>query len=173
MNCHADVDTFQRHAKPVMAGNTKIPGIHLEQERISRMLQVLLHDHSSIGEWKSMQLRNRIVTEFELPEGSYSRNQIIYDIRKLRAHGIAERIRGRNCYRLTDYGIKVAVAFTLMRKRIYGPLHYSLFHHQPDAALNTNSKLEKLYRRLDENINEIQAYLSQGENKKWARPQPA
>ena len=102
----------------------------------------------------------RIIKEYELEKESYSRNQVIYDIRKLRAHGIVERLKRQNSYRLTSYGIKVALAFTLMRKRIYGSLHYSLFHNQPDGEICTESKLEQLYRKLDTDLNKIQDYLS-------------
>ena len=124
------------------------------------MLEALLHDNRSIGQWKSMEVRQRIIDSFDLSENDYSRNQVIYDIRKLRAHGLVEKIKGTNTYCLTAYGVKVALAFTLMRKRIYGPLHYSLFDQQPDAGIDTGSILERLYRRLDIDINEIQKYLA-------------
>lgn len=160
MNCHADVDYFTKHSRPVLVGQTKIPAIHVYQERINQVLEVLLHDHGSIAEWKSMELRSRIVSGFQLADTGLSRNQIIYDIRKLRAHGIVEKLQGTNRYRLTSYGVKVALAFTLIRKRIYGPIHYSLFHHQPDPAIDTSSKLERMYRQLDFKINDILEYLA-------------
>ena len=159
LNCHADIDYFTKHSRPVMQGRTKIPALHVYQERINRLLEVFLHDNRAIGEWKSMAIRNRIIKEYELEEGSYSCNQVIYDIRKLRAHGIVEKLKRRNSYRLTSYGVKVALAFTLMRKRLYGSLHYSLFHNQPDHEMLTESKLEQLYRRLDTDLNNIQNYL--------------
>jgi hypothetical protein len=163
MNSHADIDYFKKHSLPVMLGQTKIPAIHVYQERPNRIMEILLHDHRSLTEWESMKLRRRIITEFEIEETTYTRNQIIYDIRKLRAHGIVEKIEGANRYRLTGYGVKAALAFTLMRKRLYGPMHYSLFHHQTDHTLPTESKLERMYRQLDLKLDEIQEYL-QGEN---------
>lgn len=160
MNCHTDVDYFIKHARPVIVGQTQISGLHVYQERVNRMLEALLHDNRSIGQWKSMEVRQKIIDSFDLSENDYSRNQVIYDIRKLRAHGLVEKINRTNTYRLTAYGVKVALAFTLMRKRIYGPLHYSLFDQQPDAGIDTGSILERLYRRLDIDINEIQKYLA-------------
>jgi hypothetical protein len=160
MNCHANADYFIKHSRPVIIGQTKISGLHVYQERINRMLEMLLHDNRSIGQWKSMDIREKILNSFEIPEKEYSRNQVIYDIRKLRAHGIVEKIGKSNRYRLSSYGIKVALAFTLMRKRIYGPIHYSLFKGQPDQNIVCGSKLERLYRRLDSDINEIEDYLA-------------
>jgi hypothetical protein len=160
MNCHAAVDYFQKHSRPIMVGQTKISAIHVYQERMNRLLEMLLHDNRSIGEWKSMAVRRKILVDFHISEQDYSRNQVIYDIRKLRAHGIVEKIGKYNRYRLTSYGVKVALAFTLMRIKIYGPLHHSLFETQPDDSIPTGSKLERLYRQLDADINEIQAYLA-------------
>jgi len=160
MNCHADADYFIKHSRPVMVGQTKISGIHVYQPRINRMLEVLLHDNRSIGQWKSMEVRQKILSSFAVNEKQYSRNQVIYDIRKLRAHGLVEKLHRSNRYRLTAYGVKVSLAFTLMRKRLYGPLHYSLFENQPDHSIATGSKLERMYRRLDCSINEILDYLA-------------
>lgn len=160
LNVHTDVDYFTKHSKPLMMGKTKIPSIHLYQKRINRILEILLHDNRSLGEWKSMQLRDMIIKTFSIRETHYSRNQIIYDLRKLRAHGVVEKLPRTNRYRLTEYGLKLALAFTVMRKKIYGPMHYSLFHYQVDHTMTTNSKIERLYRRLDDSIAEIQDYLS-------------
>lgn len=160
MNCHADSDYFIKHSKPVMIGQTKISGLHVYQDRINRLLEVLLHDNRSIGQWKSMDVRTKILNTFNVTEEEYTRNQVIYDIRKLRAHGLVEKIGRSNTYRLTSYGVKIALAFTLMRKRIYGPLHYSLFENQPDHSIISGSRLERLYRKLDSDINEIEDYLS-------------
>lgn len=51
---------------------------------------------------KYVSIRTRIITEYEMRETDYSRIQVIYDNRKLRAHGIVDKLNGRNCYRLTS-----------------------------------------------------------------------
>lgn len=160
LNVHAEVDYFTKHASPVMVGQTKISGIHVYQPRIHRMMEVLLHDNRGISEWKSMDIRRKVLESNELAGDEYSRNQVIYDVRKLRAHGLVEKLHRRNAYRLTSYGMKVALGFTLMRKRIYGPFHYSLFENQVDQSIASGSKLERLYRRLDSDLNDLQDYLS-------------
>jgi len=160
MNCHSEADYFIKHSRPVLVGQTKISGLHVYQPRINRMLEVLLHDNRSIGQWKSMDIREKIMDSFEIAETDYSRNQVVYDIRKLRAHALVEKLHRCNRYRLTAYGVKIALAFTLMRKHFYGPLHYSLFESQPDQSIAIGSRLERLYRKLDTDLNEIQDYLS-------------
>ena len=59
-------------------------------------------------------------------------NQLRYDLRKMKAHGLIER-DGRYAYRLTGKGTKVALIFVLFHQRLCGPLANSLFHHKPNT----------------------------------------
>lgn len=52
----------------------------------------------------------------------YGTNQMSYDLRRLRLHGIIERLAGTNTYRVTNDGIRVAVFYTKVRARILGPI---------------------------------------------------
>jgi hypothetical protein len=60
----------------------------------------------------------------------YSTNQMTYDLRRLRLHGLIERIPRTHTYRLTAEGIRVAVFYTKLRQRLLEPL---LDAHQPPA----------------------------------------
>jgi hypothetical protein len=52
----------------------------------------------------------------------YSANQMTYDLRRLRLHGLIERIPHTNTYSLTPDGIRVAVFFTKLDRRLLHPL---------------------------------------------------
>jgi hypothetical protein len=52
----------------------------------------------------------------------YSTNQMSYDLRKLRLHGLIEKLPGTNTYRTTPEGIRAAVFYTKLRARLLGPL---------------------------------------------------
>ena len=45
-----------------------------------------------------------------------------YDLRRLRLHGLIERIPHTNTYTLTPDGIRVAVFYTKVHDRLLGPL---------------------------------------------------
>jgi hypothetical protein len=57
--------------------------------------------------------------------------------------------------RLTDKGIKAALMFILLHKRVCGPLAKSLFHHRPDEALKKASKVETAYHKADQAIQQV------------------
>jgi len=52
----------------------------------------------------------------------YSGNQMSYDLRRLRLHGLIERLPGTNTYTTTAAGIRVAVFFTKLEHRLLDPL---------------------------------------------------
>ncbi|HUP73309.1 MAG TPA: hypothetical protein VM282_09690, partial [Acidimicrobiales bacterium] len=52
----------------------------------------------------------------------YNANQMSYDLRRLRLHGLIEKIPGTNTYRTTPKGIRAAVFYTKLRDRLLGPL---------------------------------------------------
>jgi hypothetical protein len=90
-----------------------------------------------------------------LTAASYTLNQLRYDLRKLKAHGLLARIGRSYRYRLSDKGVKAALMFILFHKRVCGPLARSLFDHRPDAALKPNSKVETAYYRADHAIQKV------------------
>ena len=52
----------------------------------------------------------------------YSANQMSYDLRRLKLHGLIERLPGTNTYTTTADGIRVAVFFTKLQHRLLAPL---------------------------------------------------
>jgi len=52
----------------------------------------------------------------------YSTNQMSYDLRRLRLHGLIERFPQTNTYAVTPDGIRVAVFYTKLDRRLLHPL---------------------------------------------------
>jgi hypothetical protein len=100
-------------------------------------------------------LRRTVLTTFHLSEKTYRLNQLRYDLRKLKGHGLLQRERSRYAYRLSIKGVQVALLFLFFHKRRCGPLAYSRFHHPPNPAHRPASKLEAAYHRADHAIQQI------------------
>lgn len=156
LNVHGELDLLARLAQPVQLGKTKIAGIKLEQRRIMRLLEVLLRRAGgTFGGWTAAQVRAAILDTFNLKPADYSLNAVRYDLRKLRAHGLLERLPHTHRYRLTLKGQKAATLMTLLRKRIYGPITDSTFHRRPHPDLMPNSRFERAYAKVDKALDEL------------------
>jgi hypothetical protein len=117
--------------------------------------QNLGHGSNSVGGWTTSQIHQAVMTTFQISPRTYQLNQLRYDLRKLKGHGLLERDGRRYAYRLTAKGVDVAHLFLFFHKRLCGPLANSLFHHQPDKNTRPNSKLEAAYHKADKAIENI------------------
>ena len=123
--------------------------------RVIRLFEVLLHGGPHVGGWTAKQIHRAVITTFHLSDKVYGLNQLRYDLRKLKGHGLIERDGSRYAYRLSVKGVQVALLFLFFHKRLCGPLANSRFHHQPDLKHRPNSKLEAAYHRADKAIQNI------------------
>ena len=155
LNVHVDFPLFQRMALPVMAGKTKVAGIKIHDTRMMRLMEVLLHGGTQLNGWRSADIHRAILATFGLSATSYTITQLRYDMRKMKAHGLLERIGRGYRYRLTDKGTKSALIFILFHKRVCGPLANSLFHHRPDESLKPSTKIEAAYYKADHAIQQV------------------
>ena len=150
-----DFPLLQRIALPLTIGSVRYPGIKIHDSRIIRLLEVLLHNGSTVGGWTAKQIHEAVIATFQLSAKQYGLNQLRYDLRKLKGHGLLERDGSRYAYRLTAKGVDVALLFLFFHKRLCGPLANSRFHHKPDPTTAPNSKLEAAYHKADKAIESI------------------
>jgi hypothetical protein len=115
----------------------------------------LLHGGNNLGAWSAQHIHPVILGSFQLTEKAYDLNQLRYDLRKLKGHGLLERDSSRYTYRLTSKGIQVALLFLFFHKRLCGPLANSRFNHQPHPSHRPQSKLEAAYYKADTAIPDI------------------
>ncbi len=128
------VDTGQLAslAKPTMVGQRRIPGVKLHDDRVIRLLETLLHPAAFATEWTTRDLHARVLARHQLADNDYRLSQLRYDLAKLRAKGLVQRLGRTRRYRLTPSGAKVGVLLVKLRTRLLGPL----------ATLATNSSVQ-------------------------------
>ena len=155
LNVHVDFPLLQRLALPLTVGSVRYPGIKIHDTRIIRLLEVLLHGGNTVAGWTAREIHQAVLASFQLSPKTYGLNQLRYDLRKLKGHGLLQRDGTRYAYRLTTKGIQVALLFLFFHKRLCGPLANSRFHHTPDPAHAPHSKLEAAYHKADKAIQNI------------------
>ena len=97
----------------------KAPGLKFGDARVHALLVCLLAFRLTIEGFTNAELRSRVAEMLGL--ASMSAGQMTYDLRRLRLHGIIERIPHTFRYRLTGYGLEVATAYTLAHDRVLRP----------------------------------------------------
>ena len=151
---------YRLSGRPAFDGSTAHSFLSIEYSAwtwngSSILMEVLLHGGATVGGWTAKQIHQAVLATFDLSAKTYALNQLRYDLRKLKGHGLLQREGRRYAYRLTAKGLQVALLFLFFHKRLCGPLANSRFHHKPDPACRPNSKLEAAYHKADKAIQEI------------------
>lgn len=79
----------------------------------------------------------------------YSQNQMSYDLRRLRVHGLIQRLPRKNTYVLTSEGIRVTVFYTKLQNRLLRPL---LDADKPPATIDIRRALKTLENAVAEYV---------------------
>ena len=75
-------------ARPVRVGARRVPGLKLEDDRVIRLLEGLLHPGTFVADWTVREVHARLLARHRLTEADYRLGQFRYDLGKLRAHGL-------------------------------------------------------------------------------------
>jgi len=159
LNVHDDFSLLRRISLPAEAGGRRTPGIRVQDVRMIRLLEVLLHAGSSLGGWSAREIHASVLDRFELRPEGYGLNSLRYDLRKLKGHGLLEREPKRYAYRLSEKGQRVAVLFLLFHQRLCGPVAGGQFGRRPEQRYCPRSPLEKAYYQADQAIDNIVSIL--------------
>jgi hypothetical protein len=108
-----------------------------------------------VGGWTAKQIHQAVLAAFPLSPRAYGLNQLRYDLRKLKGHGLLQRDGRQYAYQLTTKGVQVALLFLFFHKRLCGPLANSCFHHRADPDRRPESKLKAAYHKADNAIQQI------------------
>ena len=155
------VDTGQLAAlaAPTQIRQRRVPGLKLHDDRVIRLLETLLHPGGFVRNWTSRELHTRVIARHHLTGDEYRLSQLRYDLSKLRAKDLVERIGKSRRYCLTPSGLKLGVLLVKLRLRLLGPL-VSLIS-QPNANLppRRSNSVDAAYREVDTALDHLSTAL--------------
>src|SRR5246500_3404240 len=71
LNVHVDFPLLQRMALPITIGSVRYPGIKIQDTRVIRLLEVLLHGSTHLGGWTAKEIHQAVLTAFHLSDADY------------------------------------------------------------------------------------------------------
>jgi hypothetical protein len=153
--CTVDQGELARLAQPVQVGKRRVPGLRLQDDRVLRLLDVLLHPGGFVADWTSRDVLARLLDRHRLAASDYRLGQLRYDLGKLRAHGFVERIGRTRRYRLTARGLKLGVLLVKLRTRLLGPLATLVAAPTPQPETTNDSAVEAAFRQVDRAVDQL------------------
>jgi len=109
---HAACDPVTR------ADGTRIAGLRFTDPRAQALLHILLMFRLHTAGFASKDLRELLAQSLGRPAGAITASQATYDLRRLRAHGLIERIPRTHRYQVTPAGLTTAMLLARVHDRI-------------------------------------------------------
>jgi hypothetical protein len=110
---------FERIHQPYKREGQRTGALRFGDPRAMALTGALCYLVHAIGGFTNRSLRGLVAG---LLAHDYTTGQMTYDLRRLRLHGLIERIPHTNTYTLTPDGVRVAVFFRKVHDRVLQPL---------------------------------------------------
>jgi hypothetical protein len=118
-------DSFASLIQPTLLPNGKrIPGLRPDHPRQIALMQVLVRSCHLVsgGIFTTRELHPEILKALAATPETYKLSSLRYDLSKLRAKGLVEKLPHSQRYRLLAHGYQVCLLFLKLFHRIYAPL---------------------------------------------------
>jgi len=157
-----DRGQLRKLAEPTVLSNGKrIPGLKLNHPRQLALMHALVRfAHIAAGNtFTTARLYPLAIEILGVPQADYRLGSLRYDLSKLRAKALVEKVPHSRRYRLTPQGYSICLVFPkLFERRIYAPLTAGLLQPSPrDAKLQSQrrSQLDRLYQRITDDLDQL------------------
>ncbi|MEA3208294.1 MAG: hypothetical protein QOE70_1351 [Chthoniobacter sp.] len=148
-NPHVGAEVFAQMQKPAEVDGQHASALRFGDPRVQALLSVLLMLCLQPDGVRNRQLRPLLAQCLGVAEQEITPGKMSYDLRRLRLHGIIERIEGTHRYRLTEAGRKTAFLYSRLYLRALRP-GLSLLHDPSQAPHPIQQTIRKLQRQIDE-----------------------
>ena len=148
-DCFIGEAAFQDLQRPVTVGEQRAAALRFADPRVQGLLHILLLFLLVQGTFRNKDLREHIAPLLGIKPSQLSPGRVTYDLRRLRLHGLIERIPKTHCYRITAKGLRTAIFYTRLYNR---SLRTGLAVISPDAA-NANSPVARSIRAAEAALN--------------------
>jgi hypothetical protein len=151
----AGEDAFRRVHDPITTDDgVTVAGLRFGDPRVHALMHALIVLAVLPGVVRARQLRSLLGTQ-PAYAGKCTPGRTTYDIRRLRMHGLIERIAGTHSYRLTENGVRTALFYSAAYDSLLVPGFAAINEHIPAEATPVRKAMStwaKTWREHYENL---------------------
>ena len=141
--CAIETALWERISHPSLQEGQRTGALRFGDPRAMALTGALCIGLLSVVGFTNKTLRGLVS---QLLDGPYTRNQMTYDLRRLRLLGLIRRLPRSNTYVLTTDGQRVAITYTKLGDRLLPPL---LAADRPPAPTELRTALRTIDRHVD------------------------
>ncbi len=142
---------FDSVTQPQTIGEQKVPRLTFGDPRVMSLLATLCLFFIP-QQFRNAWLREKMAQLMGTSLDEYSAGKATYDLRRLRLHGLIERMPHTHQYQVTPLGLRVAMLFIKLQNHILRPGLSQLFDGCPKAP---NRPVANAIKRLDQTLENL------------------
>jgi len=148
-DCHIGAKAFAKLQSPAQVEGQHVSALPFGQARTQALLSALVLFCLQPDGFRNRQLRPLLAQLLGQDDSQISPGRMSYDLRRLRLHGLLERIPKSQRYRLTPFGLKTALFYSRIFQRLLRPGLSQLHDPSPSNALPLTTAFNKFQATLD------------------------
>jgi len=151
-DCMTGEDEFQELNRTVEVGNQRGGALKFGDARAMALMNAIALFSTVPQGFSNASLREQVCLLLTQDPGTYKPNQMTYDLRRLRLHGLIHRVPGSWRYRVTPRGIRIGLFVSKVYARILRPGLSPLI---PPLPTGRHSPLHSALRQLTVAVDSI------------------
>ena len=155
-DCILAEDTFQAINSPVAAGRQRASGLRFADPRVHALWHAIILFRQLAEGFRAADLRHHLAALSGRDPDAISQGAITYQLRRLRLHGLIERLPNSFRYRVTEFGFRAALFFTRLYNRLLRPGLAAALPHLRAVDAPLKRAFDHIDTRVSQWINQTQ-----------------
>jgi hypothetical protein len=148
-DCSIGEDAFDRVARPAEVEGQRASALRFGDKRAQALFAVLVVFSLQLRGFNNSEMRALLAQMPGLDPANYPIGRMTCDLRRLRLHGIIERIPHSHRYRLTPAGLRIALFFSRTYARLLRPKLAQIMPEAPPIASPLRAAFDRLTTEID------------------------
>jgi hypothetical protein len=148
-DCAIGEDAFHQVVRPVEVDGQRASALRFGDERVQALFAVLAVFSLQLRGFTNQEMRLLLAHMLGLDPANYPAGRMTYDLRRLRLHGIIERIPRSHRYQLTSEGLRISLFFSRTYARLLRPVLADIMPQAPPNKSPVRAAFDRLQSTID------------------------
>jgi len=148
-DCSSGEDAFDRVVHPTQVEGQRVSALRFGDKRVQALFAVRVVFSLQLRGFTHQEMRALLAQRLGLDPAYYPIARMTYDLRRLRLHGIIERVPHSHRYQLTPDGLRSALFFSRTYARLLRPKLAEIMPLAPPLTSSLRAAFDKLNREID------------------------
>ena len=148
-DCAIGEDTFRKVVRPIEVEGQRASALRFGDARVQALLSVLVLFSFQLRGFTNQEMRALLAQLLGSDPAQYPVGRMTYDLRRLRLHGLLQRIPKSHRYEVTPTGLKIALFFSRTYARLLRPKLAEIMADGPPEGSALRQAFDRVQAEID------------------------